>query len=1376
MASNSQRNDGPAFSFSGTPTITSEKLNAKNYLAWSASVELWFLGQGFHEHLEKTSDDISEDKRDQWKKLDYQLCALLWQSVEPTILTNFRTFKTCHTFWKKAQNVFANDIQQMYDAAQKLATLKQVDHNMVAYVSKAQSAVEELKLSLEADKLEDIKKKLDNLYMVLILRGMHPDFDHVRDQVLTGQEVPSLENLITRLLRVPSSIGGNSVNTIETSAMISSRGGRGGRGNRGGRGGRGGRPQCSYCKRMGHTQDTCYSIHGFPRKFVNISKSETSEMKFSEAEYQEYLRLKAAKEPQISSSIGAHNSAACISQSGNDQNPWIIDSGASDHIAGNSSLFSSISSPNIPHFITLADGSQVTAKGIGHVSPTSSLSLSSVLFIPNCPFNLISLSQLTRSHNYSVTFDANSFVIQERGTGRTIGVGHESNGLYYLKPDSSWICSVAASPKLLHERLGHPHLSKLKIMVPGLEKIKSFNCESCQLGKHVRSSFKHAASHVDSLFSVIHSDIWGPSRVSSLGYRYFITFIDEFSRCTWVFLMKDRSEIVSIITSFVNEIKTQFGKTIKVLRSDNAKEYFSSAVSSFLSSQGILHQSSCPHTPQQNGIAERKNRHIVETARTLLLHANVPVHHWGDAILTACFLINRMPSSSIENKIPHSILFPKEPLFHIDPRIFGCTCFVHDMSPGLDKLSARAIKCVFLGYSRLQKGYRCYSPVHNRYYISADVTFFEEKLYFLPSTVESKTLQEVFPIPYLGPSPPLQESRSIIDSSDIPENLPPEQPQRPLITYQRRPQIPNTELEGTIRPAESCPTPADNPATDLPEENLAWPIALRKGIRSTRNPHPIYNFLSYHRLSPSFYSFVSSLSSVSIPKNLCEALDHPGWRQAMIDEMQALEHNGTWELVPLPPGKKPVGCRWVYTVKVAANGQIDRLKARLVAKGYTQIYGLDYGDTFSPVAKIASVRLFLAIAAINHWPLYQLDIKNAFLHGELEEEIYMEQPPGFVAQGESGLVCKLQRSLYGLKQSPRAWFGKFSSVVQAFGMKRSEADHSVFYCHTSPGRCVYLVVYVDDIVITGNDPKKISQLKEHLFSHFQTKDLGKLKYFLGIEVAQSENGIIISQRKYALDILKETSMLDCKPADSPMDPNLKLLPNQGETYSNPERYRRLVGKLIYLTITRPDISFAVGVVSQFMQSPHNDHWDAVIRILRYIKRTPGQGLLYEDKGSTQIVGFCDADWAGSPIDRCSTSGYCVSIGGNLVSWKSKKQNVVARSSAEAEYRAMAVATCELIWIKQILQELKFGNTQQMKLCCDNQAALHIASNPVFHERTKHIEIDCHFVREKVLSKEVITKSISSNDQLADIFTKSLRGPRIQNICSKLGAFDLYAPS
>ena len=772
-----------------------------------------------------------------------------------------------------------------------------------------------------------------------------------------------------------------------------------------------------------------------------------------------------------------------------------------------------------------------------------------------------------------------------------------------------------------------------------------------------------------------------------------------------------------------------------------------------MSHHGILHQSSCAHTPQQNGVAERKNRHLVETARTLLLHSHVPFRFWGDAVLTACYLINRMPSSVLHDQIPHSLLFPDQPLYFLPPRVFGCTCFVHILTPGQDKLSAKAMKCLFLGYSRLQKGYRCYSLETHRYFISADVTFFEDSPFF-STTSESLPVSEVLPIPIVSP----------------PDAMPP----RPLQVYHRRPRV-VAPLPFPEAPADSLPIPSASPAPALPSPN-DLPIAVRKGTRSTRNPHPIYNFLSYHRLSSPYSAFVSAISSVSLPKSTHEALSHPGWRQAMVDEMAALHSNGTWDLVVLPSGKSTVGCRWVYAVKVGPDGQVDRLKARLVAKGYTQVYGSDYGDTFSPVAKIASVRLLLSMAAMCSWPLYQLDIKNAFLHGDLAEEVYMEQPPGFVAQGESGLVCRLRRSLYGLKQSPRAWFSRFSSVVQEFGMLRSTADHSVFYHHNSLGQCIYLVVYVDDIVITGSDQDGIQKLKQHLFTHFQTKDLGKLKYFLGIEIAQSSSGVVLSQRKYALDILEETGMLDCKPVDTPMDPNVKLVPGQGEPLGDPGRYRRLVGKLNYLTITRPDISFPVSVVSQFLQSPCDSHWDAVIRILRYIKSTPGQGVLYENRGHTQVVGYTDADWAGSPTDRRSTSGYCVFIGGNLISWKSKKQDVVARSSAEAEYRAMALATCELIWLRHLLQELRFGKDEQMKLICDNQAALHIASNPVFHERTKHIEVDCHFIREKIASGCVATSFVNSNDQLADIFTKSLRGPRIKYICNKLGAYDVYAPA
>ena len=538
-----------------------------------------------------------------------------------------------------------------------------------------------------------------------------------------------------------------------------------------------------------------------------------------------------------------------------------------------------------------------------------------------------------------------------------------------------------------------------------------------------------------------------------------------------------------------------------------------------------------------------------------------------------------------------------------------------------------ATKCIFLGYSRLQKGYRCYSPQTHRYFLSADVTFFEDSPFF--SSSESLPIAEVLPLPIIS-SPIFDDVSS-----------------RPLQVYHRchRAVVPLLSVEA---PADSLPLHSASPTPALPlVDNLS--IALRKGNRSTSNPHPIYNFLSYHRLSSPYSAFVSTISSVSLPKNTNEALSHPGWRQAMVDEMAALHSTGTWDLVVWPFGKFPVGCRWVYTVKVGPDGQVDRLKARLVAKGYTQVYGSDYGDTFSPVAKIAYVRLLLSMAAMCSWSLFQLDIKNVFLHGDLAEEVYMEQPLGFVAQGESDLVCRLRRSLYGLKQSPRAWFGHFSYVVQEFGMLRSTSDHSVFYHHNSSGQCIYLVVFVDDIVITGSDRDDIKKLKQHLFIHFQTKDLGKLKYFLGIEIAQSSSGVVLSQRKYALDILEETGMLDCKPVDTPMDPNVKLVLGQGESLGDPRRYRRLVGKLNYLTITRPDISFPISVVSQFLQSPCDSHWDAVIRILRYIKSTPSQGVLYENRGHTQVIGYTDADWAGSPTDRRSTSGYCVFIGGNLIS-------------------------------------------------------------------------------------------------------------------------------
>ncbi|RVW96740.1 Retrovirus-related Pol polyprotein from transposon RE1 [Vitis vinifera] len=1226
---------------SGSPMITSEKLvGSENYLSWSASVELWFMGQGYEDHLITQEADIPEVDRVQWRKIDAQLCSVLWQSVDPRILLHLQAYKTCFKFWTQAKGLYTNDIQRLYKVASAIVHLSQQDLDLSTYIGQIASLKEQFLtvMPLTPD-VGAQQTQLDKFFMVLTLIGLRPDLEPIRDQILGSSSVPSLDDVFARLLRISSTQTLPSDSASDSSVLVSQTTSRGGRS---GTRGRGQRPHCTYCNKLGHTRDRCYQLHGRPPRTAHMAQSSDSPLPQPPSS-----SASQTSQASIASVAQPGNASACLTHTSS-LGPWILDSGASDHLSGNKDLFSSITTTSDLPTVTLANGSQTVAKGIGLALPLPSLPLTSVLYTPECPFNLISISKITRTLNCSITFSDKFVTLQDRSTGKTIGIGRESQGLYHLTSDSSpAVCISTDAPLLIHNRLGHPSLSKFQKMVPRFSTLSSLPCESCQLGKHTRVSFpKRLNNRAKSPFELVHTDVWGPCRTAStLGFQYFVTFIDDYSRCTWLFLMKNRAELFSIFQKFYTEIQTQFNISIRVLRSDNAREYFSAQFTSFMSHHGILHQSSCAHTPQQNGVAERKNRHLVETARTLLLH----------------------------NHIPHSLLFPDQPLYFLPPRVFGCTCFVHILTPGQDKLSAKAMKCLFLGYSRLQKGYRCYSLETHRYFISADVTFFEDSPFF-STTSESLPVSEVLPIPIVSPpdAMPLDHFRFII-------------------------------------------------------------VALVSLLLSLFLRHLLTHFLSLRLHLPRLCLLLMTYPLL-FGKSTHEALSHPGWRQAMVDEMAALHSNGTWDLVVLPSGKSTVGCRWVYAVKVGPDGQVDRLKARLVAKGYTQVYGSDYGDTFSPVAKIASVRLLLSMAAM------------------------------------------LRRSLYGLKQSPRAWFSRFSSVVQEFGMLRSTADHSVFYHHNSLGQCIYLVVYVDDIVITGSDQDGIQKLKQHLFTHFQTKDLGKLKYFLGIEIAQSSSGVVLSQRKYALDILEETGMLDCKPVDTPMDPNVKLVPGQGEPLGDPGRYRRLVGKLNYLTITRPDISFPVSVVSQFLQSPCDSHWDAVIRILRYIKSTPGQGVLYENRGHTQVVGYTDADWAGSPTDRRSTSGYCVFIGGNLISWKSKKQDVVARSSAEAEYRAMALATCELIWLRHLLQELRFGKDEQMKLICDNQAALHIASNPVFHERTKHIEVDCHFIREKIASGCVATSFVNSNDQLADIFTKSLRGPRIKYICNKLGAYDVYAPA
>ncbi|KAJ1704540.1 hypothetical protein LUZ63_004319 [Rhynchospora breviuscula] len=494
----------------------------------------------------------------------------------------------------------------------------------------------------------------------------------------------------------------------------------------------------------------------------------------------------------------------------------------------------------------------------------------------------------------------------------------------------------------------------------------------------------------------------------------------------------------------------------------------------------------------------------------------------------------------------------------------------------------------------------------------------------------------------------------------------------------------------------------------------------------------------------------------------------------MKTEIDALERNASWTLEELPRNKVAIGCKWVYCIKYHADGRVERYKARLVALGNRQVQGVDYIETFAPVAKMVSVKTFLAVAVARGWELHQMDVHNAFLHGDLNEEVYMRLPPGFT-HSQPGKVCRLRKSIYGLRQAPRMWFAKLTTALETYGFVQSKADYSQFTYHKGDA-FIAILIYVDDLVVAGNNSDAIHDFKQYISEVFHMKDLGALKYFLGIEIARGPTGLFLSQRKYALDMLAECGLLGAKPATTPLEQNHKLAESIGEKVKDPERYRRLVGRLIYLTITRPELSYSVHTLAQFMHEPLEAHYDAALRVIRYLKGNPGQGVLLRADSKLQLNGYCDSDWASCPTTRRSLTGYFVLLGGSPVSWKTKKQPTVSRSSAEAEYRSMANATCELLWLKSFLKSLDVAHEKPMNLYCDSHAALHIATNPVFHERTKHIELDCHFVRDKIKDGFIATQYVRSSEQLADILTKALGKQQFHYLLSKLGISNLYAPT
>jgi hypothetical protein len=567
----------------------------------------------------------------------------------------------------------------------------------------------------------------------------------------------------------------------------------------------------------------------------------------------------------------------------------------------------------------------------------------------------------------------------------------------------------------------------------------------------------------------------------------------------------------------------------------------------FLSSKGIIHQKSCVETPQQNGIVERKHQHILNVARSLSFHSNLPLTMWNFSVQHAVHIINRLPSPLLNLKCPYELLYKQPPsLVHL--KVFGCLSYASTLQVHRTKFDSRARKAIFLGFKDGTKGYILYDLSSHDIFVSRNVIFYET--YF-----------------------PFQNSKPGHNVSDISKPL----SSNPILddpvsnTHNSLPLPVMLEPDPTISsPTSSSHTPLSSSSHDSPNLTPPYHDNLRRSTRTITRPsyledyhcysvtgsannnishpnYPLSSVLSYDTCAPEYKSFCCSISATIEPKTFNQASKLDCWRKAMDAELLALDENKTWSIVDLPHGKNPIGCKWVYKIKYHANGSIERYKARLVAKGYTQTEGIDYFDTFSPVAKITTVRFLLALASIKGWYLEQLDVNNAFLHGDLNEEVYMSLPPGYPSITGFNKVCKLHKSLYGLKQASRQWYSKLSSALISLGYEQSVSDHSL-YIKSTNSEFTALLVYVDDIVLAGNSSQEIKDVKHFLDQKFKIKDLGKLRYFLGFEIARSPKGIFVNQRKYALELLQDTGFLATKPSKIPFNPTTKLSSTDGALF------------------------------------------------------------------------------------------------------------------------------------------------------------------------------------------------------------------------------------
>lgn len=1309
------------------PNIEPKLDGMNNYNSWKFMAKMVLMGMDLWDCVDTSSQTQVDSKRDQ------RALATICLNIKTHCHVHVTNAKSAREAWSNLSKIYEdNGLSRRLSLLNVLFAIKLENFNSLEeYVTEIMSV---------SQKLADISHPIEDEFIgVLMLRGLPSSFKPLVMGLQSSNQKITSDLVKNMLLQEDIKQG-----TAESSSADAAFAAKTSNYNK--------KPRkvvrCYGCGLLGHKKPNC------PNKPRDSSNSSSQEQYSGKKEKNSTL-------------------LAALSAKINNKE-WYIDSGATSHMTGEKEWFINFSEEEIGREVTIANDEKLYTAGTGDVVVNingSSTTIEKVTYVPNLGTNLLSVNSMVQK-GLGVKFNQKGSVIYEEETEDIVATATNVQGLYKLNTQEEKVNIAVvklSSHELWHRRLCHLNARSMALLKNGMVSGVNFKstemepCVPCIMGKQSKKPFKNSTRRADEKLEIVHADLCGPmSEASFVGARYMFVLIDDCTRRTFAYFLKSKDEVSTAFQEFKAQMENETGLTIKTLRTDNGGEFVNNTMRTFLKKHGIKHELTVPYTPEQNGVAERANRTIIEKVRCMLNDASLSLNYWAEAANTAVYIKNRTPTRAVRNKTPEEA-WTNKPVNLCHLKIFGSRAFVHVNKSKRNKLDVKSKEHVFVGYCENTKGYRCIDPVNpKKICIARNVEFIEN----FNRNAQKKQASEQYIQVQDGILITTTTTRTEVSKCDVNSS---------------RVQVMESESHASTSVKESCPVNVELSISDDASivshfsDNEVNNVVMDKSenvnqfsnvTEFSRNQNFEENQQRYPSRCRKPRDFEDYVLYQAVCHEDCEPItisevmkrsDKQKWMSAMEEELNSLKENEVYTFVDRPAEKKIVKNKWVFKIKRNSDGSISRYKARLVAKGFTQVYGEDYDETFSPVVRNSTIRFLMALSIELDLSIDHLDVMTAFLNGELEEDVYMEQPEGFIVAGQEHKVCKLNKALYGLKQASRQWNKKLNSMFIENGYNRSEYEPCMYF-KIAGESVIIIAVWVDDCIIFSNDDYEKKRLKEIMANYFKIKDLGEAKFCLGVRINQnrSRGEIYIDQKKYIEEILGKFGMTNCNPVRTPIDKNVKL---KKSTEGNEEGikdlpYQCLIGSLMFLAVTtRPDIAYVTSMLSKFNNCYTQEHFNAAKRVLRYLKGTMDKCLVYR-KTNDKIVGYVDADYANDEDDRRSYTGYVFMYGGAAISWESKKQRTVALSSTEAEYMGLSEACKEAIYLRNVYEEL-MSRPMTITLYNDNQAAQKIAHNPVYHKRTKHIDTRFHFIREVVERDVVQVKYVSTNDMIADVLTKGL---------------------